>query len=128
MLVGTPSYCLHLAEVAKEMGLTQDDFKLRVGLFGAEVWTESMRRELEKAWGIKATDNYGLSEVMGPGVAGECSCSEGLHISEDHFLVEIIDPITEEPLEYGQEGELVITTLTKEALPVSRYRTRDITV
>lgn len=128
VLVGTPSYCLHLAEVAKEMGLTQDDFKLRVGLFGAEVWTESMRRELEKAWGIKATDNYGLSEVMGPGVAGECSCSEGLHISEDHFLVEIIDPITEEPLEYGQEGELVITTLTKEALPVIRYRTRDITV
>lgn len=128
VLVGTPSYCLHLAEAAREMGVDPHELKVRIGLFGAEAWTESMRAELERAWGIRATDNYGLSEVMGPGVAGECPERAGMHISEDHFLVEVIDPVSGEPLEYGQEGELVITTLTKEAFPVLRYRTRDITV
>lgn len=127
-LVGTPSYCLHLAEVAGGMGVDPAELKIKVGLFGSEGWTESMRQELEKAWGAKATDNYGLSEIMGPGVAGECTAEPGMHINEDHFLVEIIDPETGESLDYGQEGELVITTLTKEALPIIRYRTRDITV
>jgi len=127
-LVGTPSYCLHLAEVARRMDIDPASLNIRVGLFGSEGWTESMRGELERAWGARATDNYGLSEIMGPGVAGECTVEPGLHINEDHFLVEVIDPETGEPLDYGQEGELVITTLTKEALPVIRYRTRDITV
>jgi phenylacetate-CoA ligase len=128
VLVGTPTYTLHMGEVARNMGVRPGDLKLRVGLFGAEVWTENMRSELEQLWGIKATDNYGLSEIMGPGVAGECTASPGLHISEDHFLVEIIDPDTGESRGPGEEGELVITTLTKEALPIIRYRTRDITV
>jgi len=127
-LVGTPSYCLHLAEAAVGMGIDPASLNIRVGLYGSEAWTESMRNELEKAWGAKATDNFGLSEIMGPGVAGECTIESGLHINEDHFLVEVIDPETGEPLDYGEEGELVITTLTKEALPIIRYRTRDITV
>jgi phenylacetate-CoA ligase len=127
VLVGTPSYALHLAEAARKMGVGPGDLKLRVGLFGAEAWSENMRAELEKAWGIKATDNYGLSEVMGPGVSGECIDALGMHINEDHFLVEVIDPDTGEPVGPGEEGELVITTLTKEAFPVVRYRTRDIT-
>lgn len=127
VLVGTPSYALHLAEAARQMGVGPGDLKLRVGLFGAEAWSENMRFELERAWGIKATDNYGLSEVMGPGVSGECIEALGMHINEDHFLVEVIDPDTGEPRGPGEEGELVITTLTKEAFPVIRYRTRDIT-
>jgi len=127
VLVGTPSYALHLAEAARRMGVGPGDLKLRVGLFGAEAWSENMRSELEKAWGIRATDNYGLSEVMGPGVSGECIEALGMHINEDHFLVEVIDPDTGEPMGPGEEGELVITTLTKEAFPVIRYRTRDIT-
>ena len=128
VLVGTPTYALHMGEVARNAGVRPGDLKLRVGLFGAEAWTEQMRAELEQLWGIKATDNYGLSEIMGPGVAGECTDASGLHISEDHFLVESIDPDTGEPRGPGEEGELVITTLTKEALPIIRYRTRDITV
>lgn len=128
VLVGTPSYVMHLAEVAEEMGINPRSFGVRLGLFGAEAWSESMRRELEARWGMKATDNYGLSEVMGPGVAGECAAACGMHVAEDHFLVEVIDPDTGAPLDYGARGELVITTLTKEALPVLRYRTRDITV
>ncbi|MCF8011289.1 MAG: phenylacetate--CoA ligase [Clostridiales bacterium] len=127
-LVGTPSYCLHLAEVARKMGIDPKSLNVRLGLYGSEAWTESMRGELEKAWGALPTDNYGLSEVMGPGVAGECTAEPGMHINEDHFLAEIIDPETEEQLDYGEEGELVLTTLTKEALPIIRYRTRDITV
>jgi phenylacetate-CoA ligase len=127
-LVGTPSYALHLADAARAMGVDPATLGIRTGLFGAEAWTESMRAELERTWNMKATDNYGLSEVMGPGVAGECALGTGLHINEDHFLAEIIDPETGEPLDYGREGELVITTLTKEALPILRYRTRDITV
>ncbi len=128
VLVSTPSYALYMAEVAEEMGVDISSLKLRVGLFGAEPWTESMRQEIERKWQIKAYDNYGLSEVMGPGVAGECDCGQGLHISEDNFLVEVIDPDTGEPVGYGQEGELVFTTLTKEGFPVLRYRTKDISV
>ncbi len=127
-LIGTPSYCLHLAEVAVEMGIDPAALPLRVGLFGSEAWSEKMRRELERVWGIKATDNYGLSEVMGPGPSGECECTDGMHIAEDHFLFEVVDPVTGEPLDCGQEGEIVITTLTKEAIPLIRYRTRDISL
>ena len=127
-LVATPSYALHMAEVMKELGIDpQRDLKLRVGLFGAEPWSESMRKELERVWGIIATDNYGLSEVMGPGVSGECTCCNGLHIFEDHFIPEIIDPETGDVMAPGQEGELVFTAITKEALPILRYRTKDIT-
>lgn len=127
-LVSTPSYALYMAEVAKSIGIDPKSLSVRVGLFGGEPCTENMSQEIQNQWGIKVTDNYGLTEVMGPGVAGECCEEPGMHINEDHFLVEIIDPVTEEPLEYGEEGELVITPLTKEAFPVIRYRTRDITV
>lgn len=126
VLVATPSYALHMAEVAKEMGVLEQ-LKLRIGLFGAEPWSENMRRELEKAWGIMAMDNYGLSEVMGPGVSGECRSCCGLHLFEDHFIPEIIDPDTGAVKAPGEKGELVITALTKEALPIIRYRTKDIT-
>ncbi|KUO51957.1 MAG: phenylacetate--CoA ligase [Desulfitibacter sp. BRH_c19] len=125
VLVSTPSYALHMAEVAEKMGLI-GDLKLRVGLFGAEGCSDEMRKEIEKRWGIIATDNYGLSEVIGPGVSGECEYKQGMHISEDHFLVEVIDPHTLQSVKPGQKGELVFTTLTKEALPVIRYRTKDI--
>ncbi|MDN5347842.1 MAG: phenylacetate-CoA ligase [Clostridia bacterium] len=126
VLVGTPSYALHLAEVAEAEGVDPRSLNLRLGLFGAEACSEEMRREIERRWGILATDNYGLSEVIGPGVAGECELKNGQHIAEDHFLVEVIDPRTGEPCPPGEPGELVITTLTKEALPLLRYRTRDI--
>jgi len=127
VLVCTPSYALYLAEVAAEMGVTKDELKLRVGMFGAEPWSENMRREIEEKLGLFATDNYGLTEVMGPGVAGECRERNGMHINEDHFLVEVINPDTLEPVEPGEVGELVFTTLTKEAFPVIRFRTRDLT-
>lgn len=126
-LVSTPSYALYLAEVARDMGTPAAELGIRVGLFGAEPWSEGMRSEIESYWGLKATDNYGMSELIGPGVAGECGFQEGLHISEDHFLPEIVDPETLEPLPPGSRGELVITTLTKEGLPLIRYRTRDLT-
>ncbi len=127
-LVCTPSYALHIAETLEEMRIDPKELKLRVGLFGAEPWTESMRQEIEKRLHIDATDNYGLSEVMGPGVSGECiEAKSGLHIFEDHFYPEIINPETGKPLPEGEWGELVITTLTKEGLPLIRYRTRDIT-
>ncbi len=127
-LISTPSYALYLAEAAREAGVEPRELNLKVGLFGGEPWTESMGWQIESMWGIKATDNYGLSEVIGPGVAGECLEGAGLHISEDHFLAEVIDPDTEEPLPYGEKGELVFTTLTKEAFPVLRYRTRDLAI
>jgi phenylacetate-CoA ligase len=127
-LVSTPSFALHLGEVALENGLDPKQFNLKIGLFGAEPWTESMRREIENLWGLTATDNYGMSELIGPGVAGECHCRSGMHISEDHFLVEVIDPRTGETLPYGSEGELVFTTLTKDAFPVIRYRTKDLSI
>ena len=127
VLTCTPSYSLYLAEVAEEMGVDLRKTKLRVGFFGAEPWSERMRGEIEAKLPIKAIDIYGLSEIIGPGVATECIYQDGLHIFEDHFLPEVIDPETGEPLPYGEKGELVITTLTKEALPLIRYRTRDIT-
>ena len=126
-LVCTPSYALKIADVMMDMGINPNGLSLRYGLFGAEPWSEAMRREINERLGIKATDNYGLSEVMGPGVAGECEECNGLHISEDHFYVEVLNPETLEPVAPGEVGELVITTLTKEAFPVIRYRTRDLT-
>jgi len=125
-LICTPSYALRIAEVVEEMKVL-DRLKLRVGLFGAEPWSEGMRREIEAKLRIFATDNYGLSELIGPGISGECLERCGMHINEDLFLAEIIDPDTLEPLPEGATGELVLTSLTKEAFPVVRYRTRDIT-
>ncbi|MBU0675512.1 MAG: phenylacetate--CoA ligase [Proteobacteria bacterium] len=127
VLLSTPSYALNLADTMAEMGIDPADLKLRVGVFGAEPWSEEMRRELEKRLKIKAIDIYGLSEVLGPGVAIECVEEQrGLHIMEDHFLAEIVDRDTFAPLPVGEAGELVFTTLTKEAFPVIRYRTKDI--
>ena len=123
----TPSYFLHLVERAGEMGVDTAALPLRVGVFGAEPWTEAMRRHIESVTGIKAYDIYGLSEIIGPGVAVECRCQRGLHIFEDHFYPEIIDPETGAVLPDGAEGELVLTTLSKQAMPMIRYRTRDIT-
>jgi phenylacetate-CoA ligase len=125
-LVCTPTYALFLAEAMAEMKVDPQSIALRVGLFGSEPWSENMRREIEGKLSILATDNYGLSEVIGPGVAGECERKNGLHLFEDHFYPEIVDPETGEVLPYGEEGELVLTTLTKEAFPVIRYRTGDI--
>jgi phenylacetate-CoA ligase len=127
VLCCTPSYALYLAEAAQEMGADLRETALRVGIFGAEPWSERMRREIEAKLGLKALDIYGLSEIIGPGVSVECEQQCGLHIFEDHFLPEIVDPGTGLPLPWGQRGELVLTTLTKEALPVIRYRTGDIT-
>ena len=128
VLACTPSYALYLAEYAKdEMGIDPRTLKLKAGSFGAEMWTEEMRREIEKRFGIKAYNIYGLTEIIGPGVAHECEAQEGLHIWEDHFLPEIIDPETGEPLPEGERGELVLTTLTKKGVPMIRFRTRDIT-
>jgi phenylacetate-CoA ligase len=127
ILTCTPSYALYLAETMKEMNIDpKKDLKLKAGVFGAEPWTEEMRKEIEEQMGIMAIDIYGLSEIIGPGVSIECEYQNGLHIQEDHFIVEIIDPETEEPLPPGSEGELVFTCITKEALPLIRYRTRDI--
>ena len=127
VLCATPSYALNVAEVATAMGIDLRQARLRVGVFGAEPWSDSVRRELEARFGIKAVDLYGLSEILGPGVASECHIAQaGLHGWEDHFLFEIIDPETLQPLPMGESGELVITTLTKTALPMIRYRTRDI--
>jgi phenylacetate-CoA ligase len=127
VLVSTPSYALFLAEQAQELGVDLASLKLRLGLFGCEPCTDPMKAEIESRLGLRARDNYGLSKVLGPGIAGECECDCGLHVNEDHLLLEVIDPESEEPLEYGEQGELVITTLTKEAFPVFRYRTRDLT-
>ena len=127
VLCATPSYALFLAEAAEEAGVQVRDLPLRVGAFGAEPWTDHMRAEIETKLNIRAVDVYGLSEIIGPGVAAECEARDGLHIMEDHFLPEVIDPVTGEVLEEGEIGELVITTLTKEGIPLLRYRTRDIT-
>ncbi|WP_227767856.1 phenylacetate--CoA ligase [Zhaonella formicivorans] len=126
VLTCTPSYALNIAEVMEEMGITPEDLKLKVGIFGAEPWSDNMRKEIEHKLGILALDIYGLSEIIGPGVAIECPAKQGLHIFEDHFIPEIINPDTGEVLPYGSVGELVFTSLTKEALPMIRYRTRDI--
>ena len=122
----TPSYALYLAETMDKIGITKDQIKLRVGAFGAEPWTEKMREEIEERLGLKGFNIYGLSEVMGPSVSYECQAQHGSHINEDHFYPEIINPVTLEPLPAGQQGELVFTTLTKEGMPVLRYRTRDL--
>ncbi|MCX8030675.1 MAG: phenylacetate--CoA ligase [Thermodesulfovibrionales bacterium] len=127
VLICTPSFALMIAEAIQEMGINVNSLSLKYGLFGAEQWSEAMRNELQEKLKIISTDNYGLSEVMGPGVAGECIERKGLHINEDHFLVEIINPETLEPVADGTTGELVITTLTREAMPVIRFRTRDLT-
>jgi phenylacetate-CoA ligase len=127
VLASTPSSALYLAEQGIEAGVDFSALPLRLGLFGGEPCSDRLKAEIEDRLQIRATDNYGLSEVMGPGVSGECECSCGLHVAEDHFLLEIIDPESGEPLPPGEEGELVITTLTKEAFPVLRYRTRDLT-
>ena len=122
----TPSYALYLAETMEKMGVTPDMIKLKVGAFGAEPWTESMRQEIQKRLGLKGYNLYGLSEIMGPCVSYECECQNGSHICEDHYFPEIVDPATLEPLPKGQTGELVFTTLTKEGMPLLRYRTRDL--
>ncbi|NPD90765.1 phenylacetate--CoA ligase family protein [Xylanibacter muris] len=122
----TPSYALYLAETMDKMGLTKEDIDLRVGAFGAEPWTENMRREIEERLGIKGYNLYGLSEIMGPGVSYECQEQHGSHVNEDHFYPEIINPDTLELLPNGRQGELVFTTLTKEGMPLLRYRTRDL--
>jgi phenylacetate-CoA ligase len=127
ILVCTPSYALYMSDTAREMGIKPEDLSLRIGMFGGEGHTLEMSHEIEKRWGIVATENYGLSEVLGPGVSGECTYKTGMHFNEDYFLAEIIDPETGEVLPDGSEGELVITTLNKEAFPLLRYRTRDIT-
>ena len=122
----TPSYALYLAETVERMGLTKDDIKLRIGAFGAEPWTDNMRKEIEERLGLKGYNLYGLSEIMGPGVSFECQEQNGSHINEDHFYPEIINPETLEQLPSGQQGELVFTTLTKEGMPLLRYRTKDL--
>jgi len=126
VLACTPSYALYIAEEMKELGISKDDLKLKAGIFGAEPWSEKMRSQIEESFGIRATDIYGLSEIMGPGVAADCEYKDGLHIQDDHFIPEIIDPLTEEVLPGGTKGEIVFTTITKEGLPLLRYRTRDI--
>ncbi len=128
ILCCTPSYAAYIGETLHEKGLSTDDIKLKAGIFGAEPWTEEMRRDIEKSLGIKAYDIYGLTETSGPGVAFECSEQSGMHINEDHFIAEIIDPDTGEVLPEGSKGELVFTSITKEAFPLLRYRTRDICV
>ncbi|MCL5736070.1 MAG: phenylacetate--CoA ligase [Actinobacteria bacterium] len=126
VLLGTPSYALYIAEAAPRLGYRLEDLDLRVGLFGSEPWTNQMRDEIERRMHISATDIYGVSEVIGPGISYECWNKDGLHVNEDHFLVEVIDPQTGEAVPDGKEGELVFTSLTKEALPVIRYRTGDL--
>lgn len=128
LLACTPSYALYIAETIREMGMEPENLALKVGVFGAEPWSERMRKEIEARLAIKAIDIYGLSEIIGPGVASECQCQEGLHINEDHFFPEIINPQTGEKLPDGEKGELVLTTITKEGMPMIRYRTRDLTV
>ncbi|MCL6613923.1 MAG: phenylacetate--CoA ligase, partial [Firmicutes bacterium] len=126
ILACTPSYALYMAETAREEGIDLRGLRLKAGVFGAEPWSEEMRREIQNKMGLLAIDIYGLSEIIGPGVASECEFQDGLHVNEDHFLVEVVDPATGRRLPYGEKGELVFTTLTKEAFPLLRYRTRDI--
>src|SRR5919106_5717423 len=126
-LCGTPSFVLHIAESLRAAGARPETLGVRYGMFGAEPWTDGMRAALEREWGCPAYDIYGLSEIIGPGVAGECIARDGLHVMDDHFLPEIVDPVSGAPRAEGDEGELVLTTLTKRALPMLRYRTGDIT-
>lgn len=126
ILCCTPSYAAYLGESMREMGMTPEQIPLKAGIFGAEAWSEEMRQDIQNTLGIKAYDIYGLTELSGPGVAFECSAQSGMHINEDHFIAEIIDPDTGEVLPEGSKGELVFTSITKEAFPLLRYRTRDI--
>jgi phenylacetate-CoA ligase len=126
VLVAIPSYAMHMAERSRELGIDLSKSTLKHGVFGGEMWSNSARKKIEESFGITATDIYGLTELVGPGVAYECLERNGMHVSEDHFIVEVIDPKTEEVLEPGEKGELVFTTLTKEALPVIRFRTGDV--
>jgi len=128
ILCCTPSYAAYIGETVKEMGIKPEELTLKAGIFGAEPWTEEMRHEIEKLLGIKAYDIYGLTETSGPGVAFECEAQSGMHINEDNFIAEIIDPDTGEVLPEGSKGELVFTSITKEAFPLLRYRTRDICI
>lgn len=125
-LACTPSYALYMAEAIKESKIERDRFKLRIGIFGAEPWSQNMRLEIEEKLAIDAYNIYGLSEIMGPGVSHECQCKAGSHIIDDHFYPEIVDPKTLKPLPYGEQGELVLTTLTKDGIPLLRYRTKDL--
>jgi phenylacetate-CoA ligase len=126
VLVATPSYALVIAQAVRDAGMEPSELALEIGLFGGEPWTGGMREQIERELGLAAVNNYGLSEMCGPGVAAECAARDGLHTHEDHFLVEVVDPETGEPLPEGEEGELVFTSLAKEAMPLIRYRTRDI--
>jgi phenylacetate-CoA ligase len=126
VLISTPSYALYIGEVAEKTGVPREDLKLRLGLFGAEACSEGLRAEIEKRLPMMATDNYGLTEIIGPGVAGECECRDGMHIAEDHFIVECLDPATGLPVPDGEVGELVFSAVTRECSPVLRYRTRDL--
>jgi phenylacetate-CoA ligase len=126
-LICTPSYALHIAETMEKMGINRNDLSLKYALLGSEPWGEKVRNEIQDKLGVLATDNYGLSELMGPGISGECIYQKGLHINEDFFYPEIIDPITLKPLPEGEWGELVLTTLKREGMPLLRYRTRDVT-
>jgi phenylacetate-coenzyme A ligase len=128
ILCCTPSYAAYIGETVKEMGIKPEELTLKAGIFGAEPWTEEMRHEIENLLGIKAYDIYGLTETSGPGVAFECEAQSGMHINEDNFIAEIIDPDTGEVLPEGSKGELVFTSITKEAFPLLRYRTRDICI
>jgi phenylacetate-CoA ligase len=125
-LVATPSYALHLVETMAEMGLNTNSLSLRRAHIGGEPWSEAIRKRIEAELHVSATDNYGIPEVLGPGIAGECLERGGLHVAEDHFLLEVVDPLTLEPVRHGDRGELVLTTLTKEAFPLVRYRTREL--
>ncbi len=127
VLIATPSYALYIGEVLQKRGVPLEALRLRLGLFGAETCSEEMRAQIESRLPIRATDNYGLTELAGPGVAGECECRSGMHISEDHFLAECLDPATGKPVADGEVGELVVTAFTRECSPVLRYRTRDLT-
>lgn len=128
ILCCTPSYAMYLAESLETAGISLDKIKLKAGIFGAEPWTEEMRQKIEEKLGLKAYDIYGLTEIMGPGVSYECSAQKGMHVNEDHFIIEIIDPETGEVLPDGEQGEIVFSAITKEAFPILRYRTRDIGV
>ena len=127
-LACTPSYAMYIAETMEQMGIDTAKLPLRAGIFGAEPWTEEMRREIEKKLNIRAYDIYGLTEIMGPGVSYECSCQAGMHVNEDHFIIEILDPETQKPVADGEKGEIVFSCITKECFPILRYRTRDIGV
>lgn len=128
LLACTPSYALYLADALEDAGISPEELDLESGIFGAEPWSENMRTEIEKKLDISAHNIYGLSEICGPGVASECSCKEGMHVWEDHFVPEIVDPATLEPLPYGSTGELIFSSISKEGIPLLRYRTRDLTV